>query len=621
MKRRFGTFVVLPLLLFGSLSQYRRCDNVQLIKPHFSYTSHTGPRVFVSHHPLIAAPGGQVQIRVTPDALPSGLTVVKARAFLKPEGGANQMLDCPANGDGFRCQFNVPSGAGTLIYRGDIILSDTSIIGSRTSYKFSVANLSSLAENDLLDVRVPIDFTGSGFPATFNQHARVKTALVQDPQSYSPTDFVADAEATLFTGILADPTYRWRDDQLAFYVFNKPAFVTSYYSGINTRCGKNPWPRDAGVPSALSGFDVVGVLHRHGGSDHHPEGASNDTHNEQSWRDCAGNLIRNVAIGSFSAAGGLPDSPEIAKHEFGHAAFGLGDEYFETTASRNVPSPAPTPTPTCCCIKDNSSGGTTTDTPGTPGTGTPGTGTPGLGTTTTGGAVTTGGALPTGTPPVGGGGGPGSRTKVCLTTNGVIETPASAFTPGSTCPPSGSASLPLACAILPDSDCGQIDSDCVEQRFRTGLAAADRPNVFGSVEECEAAKATALVHPGVENPARSLGACRQVCGPAPAQPCPCAPPTVSIWIPDNDPASSATPNPPDAMNHPALAVLHGGTCERCVETSLCMRWQTSLGDAVAPAWQYCAEPTRDSVAQEQALEALIIAIAVCLSQIFGGIVF
>jgi hypothetical protein len=607
MQRRFVTFVALPLLVLGFIVPVRRCDDVLLIKPHFSYASHTGPRVFVSHHPLIAAPGGQVQIRLAPDALASGTTVVRARAFLKKEGEPEQSRDCSADGAGFRCEFAVPSGATTLVYRGSITLSDTHTIESLTSYKFRVAAIDSLSDNDLLEARVPVDATGRGFPSTFNQTSRVKTALVRDPQAYSRPDFLDDAEASVFNGILADPTYRWRDNQLAFYVFTKPAFVSSYYSGINTRCGKNPWPLETGFPAALNDFDAVGVLHRRNTSDAHPEGTNNDSHNEHTWRDCAGNMVRRPSVGSFSAATALADSPEIAKHEFGHAAFGFADEYFETTASRNVPAPSPTPATNCCCIRESSSDGGPGTTTGGPGTTTGG--------TTTG--ATTGGLTPGG-PPVGG---LLTRTKVCLTPTGVSETIVPPATAGSSCPPGG-ATFPVECAALPDAGCGGIASNCLKQGFRTGLsAAADRPNVFSSAAECDAAKATALVHPGVENPSQSLGACRQLCGPAPAQPCPCVPASVEIWITDNDPASTATPNPPDAMNHPVSAVLHGGTCERCVETSLCMRWQTSLGDAVEPAWQYCKEPTRDSVAQEGVIEGLIIAIAICLWQIFSGILF
>ena len=51
--------------------------------------------------------------------------------------------------------------------------------------------------------------------------------------------------------------------------------VSSYYSGLDTRCGKNPWPGDANLPGDLGDIEVVGVLHRrtttergHRGSEH-----------------------------------------------------------------------------------------------------------------------------------------------------------------------------------------------------------------------------------------------------------------------------------------------------------------------------------------------------------------
>src|SRR5204862_2735789 len=81
----------------------------------------------------------------------------------------------------------------------------------------------------------------------------LQTAWVRDDHvdAYSESAFLADVETVTYAGILADPVYRWRDGQLAFYQFADTGFTTSYYSGLDTRCGQNPWPSDASFPAAL----------------------------------------------------------------------------------------------------------------------------------------------------------------------------------------------------------------------------------------------------------------------------------------------------------------------------------------------------------------------------------
>jgi hypothetical protein len=77
------------------------------------------------------------------------------------------------------------------------------------------------------------------------------------------------------------------------------------------------------------------------------------------FRDCAGNAARRTGLRTFSVSTGIGQSPFIAKHEFGHAAFELGDEYTEANSTRNVaPAPAPGPTDSncCCSIPDDGTG-------------------------------------------------------------------------------------------------------------------------------------------------------------------------------------------------------------------------------------------------------------------------
>ena len=141
--------------------------------------------------------------------------------------------------------------------------------------------------------------------------------------------------------MLADPVYRWRDDQLGFFVFTHDAFVTSYFSGLNTRCGQNPWPLEVGFPPSLGAIEVVGVLHRKAANALGIEGSVTGS-TVGSLRDCAGNAARRTGLRTFSVSTGIGQSPSIAKHEFGHAAFELGDEYTEANSTRNVaPAPAP----------------------------------------------------------------------------------------------------------------------------------------------------------------------------------------------------------------------------------------------------------------------------------------
>src|SRR5262249_37800908 len=71
-----------------------------------------------------------------------------------------------------------------------------------------------------------------------------------------------------------------------------------------------------------------------------------------------GTAARSPGVRTFSASMGLARSPFIAKHEFGHAAFELGDEYTETNATRTVAPAQPPQTSQCCCVDDDGTGTT-----------------------------------------------------------------------------------------------------------------------------------------------------------------------------------------------------------------------------------------------------------------------
>jgi len=274
----------------------RRCD--PFAPPtDFSYGSHLRPRVFVSHEPLLPKPGDKITLRVAPD-LDAGATVQKAFATLRQEGGSA----LPEQ----QCS---PTGPVTV-------------------------------------------------PANFADTYRMDLAFARDPQNFDEQPFVDAAGNAIFNGILADPVYRWRDNQLGFHLYTRPGLVESYYVPRDTRCGKNPWPTDAGFPGALAAIEVVGILHRKTTSSNGIEG-SGAAPSTVAFRDCAGSAVKRADVGTFSANAGITEFVSVAKHEFGHAAFGLGDEYTEAQSTRNVQAPPPTLSSSeCCCQLQNTTGTT-----------------------------------------------------------------------------------------------------------------------------------------------------------------------------------------------------------------------------------------------------------------------
>jgi hypothetical protein len=582
-RRWFGLGIV---LLLGAGFCVRRCQIDIAAPTAFSYGGHAAPRVFVSHRPLIPAPGSDLSIRLAPD-LPSGASVRRAMAFLRDDpDGAAQSRDCPAiaNGD-FECHFSLSASAGVRVYGGSIELDNGDQVASRADYRFTVAE--ALPADALIEARVPLKAI-----AALDDTYRVDVAWVRDPQNYASEAFVADVEHSLYDGLLADPVYRWRDNQLGFYVFTRDGFVTSYYSGFDTRCGRNPWPRDATFPAALSEIEVVGVLHRKSSTSQGIEGRVTGPVGASLFRDCAGRAVRHPDVGTFSATTGIAESPLIAKHEFGHAAFGLGDEYSESDATRRV-SPAPVlplgGSRCCCAVSD------------------------GIGTTgggTVGGTGTTG---PVGTMI-------GLGTKRCAGPNGSIQvSPIGPLDLGLPACDDANSSIDPGCWSQPDGGCPSLAGDCVEQTPWLGQAApagsdATRPNVFGSDPACQDGRARAAAHPGIEDPARSLGTCRELCGPS-TQACPCG--ASQFWIVDLDPGPTP-PGPQDAMaSITSSRELHGGTCTWCVETSLCVRWHRSLRDDAQTTWEACQAPPKSATGLERLWKALVQFIASLIGKILN----
>jgi len=328
----------------------RRCD--PFAPPtDFSYGSHLRPRVFVSHEPLLPKPGDKITLRVAPD-LDAGATVQKAFATLRQEGGsALPEQQCSPTGGTFTCEFTLGNADAKWIYTGRIELAGGDRVGARSEYRFSA--LHTLPVDGLVDVRVPVTV-----PANFADTYRMDLAFARDPQNFDEQPFVDAAGNAIFNGILADPVYRWRDNQLGFHLYTRPGLVESYYVPRDTRCGKNPWPTDAGFPGALAAIEVVGILHRKTTSSNGIEG-SGAAPSTVAFRDCAGSAVKRADVGTFSANAGITEFVSVAKHEFGHAAFGLGDEYTEAQSTRNVQAPPPTLSSSeCCCQLQNATGTT-----------------------------------------------------------------------------------------------------------------------------------------------------------------------------------------------------------------------------------------------------------------------
>lgn len=592
-KRRAWTLAAVATTAVVAILGVRRCDPLPLQpSADFSYAVHVRPRVFVMHAPLVPPPSSTLRVTLAPD-VDSGVTVTRAVAqFRMAASSGIAETQCTAGtGATFICDIALDATEGERIYSGYIELASGERIASRGEYRFTVAT--TLPADQLLAVRVPVQPLSA-----VTESYRVDTALVRDETvaAFTSAQFLADAHAGIFDGVLADPTYRWRDLHLGFWVYPRAGTVSSYYSGLDTRCGKNPWPGDAVLPAALGPVEVVGVLHRRTTTDNGIEG-SNAAPASVTFRDCAGRTVRTPHIGSFSASGGLAQSPGIFKHEFGHAAFGLGDEYREDQATRDVNPAAVTMAAAGCCCRNDSGGGSG-----------------GGGIVIVPGGGTTGG----GTGGGGGGGGsvgpPTVATMTCLVSTGQRQTSPALGT--AQLPSCSGFSFPAACGIGPDGGCPSVRGDCVQLSAWLGgnapTSAQPRPNVFASQSECEASRQSAADHPAIESAAASLGICRRLCEPGGA-PCPCEA-SATYWFVDIDPSSPSARD--DAMGRMMVALeRHGGTCQWCVETALCVRWHRARGDSPEQAWTSCASPPKNATM----LEALWRALLAWLRQLIAGI--
>jgi len=571
MKRRYTYLASATVLLLVTGVFVRRCDPI-IVGPltMFTYATHERPRVFVSHRPLIPAPGSTVTIRIEPD-LPAGVTTTSAQATLRATPTAATTAEScqqQQNPAVFECSFTLDSANGIRVYGGSVQLSTGETVAARTEYRFTaLTNPADQVANPIIEVRVPVKRV-----AAVQDSYRVDTAYAHDPfGGYDFPAFVADVTASVFDGILADPVYRTRDEQLGFFVLVRDAFVTSYYSGIDTRCGQNPWPLENTLPGALSNIEVLGVLHRKAGSSFGIEGAvTGSTANV--FRDCAGVAVRRTSLRTFSTTGGKPETALVSKHEFGHAAFAMGDEYTEDDATRRVTAPPLNPLDNSCCCQEDDGG--VVPVPRT--------------------SPTTGTGTGTGTSPF-----PVARRAVCV---GGHIAPGGGITGLPACDAAFFANAQV-CAATRQPQCPSLAGTCVADTHWLGAVAptnSQRPNVFPTEQTCNDALAVARNHPGVEDPPASLGVCRELCGPNTSA-CPCG--GSEFWIVDIDPAGANTNDVMAVVS--AARDLHGGTCQWCVETSLCVRWHRALGDAADATWQACDSPPKTATGIERVWQAFV----------------
>ncbi|MCP3961479.1 MAG: hypothetical protein GY719_26845 [bacterium] len=313
--------VLVPMLLAG-------CGTV----PEFDYRRHQPPRVSVTHSPLVQGLGLPVEL-VARAEVAEGSDVAEVRITLTLPGRSATERVCEGTAE---CRMTVITGArqGLAVYRASVLDSEGRRGETGAAYTFWVGDPEAAVP---LPLRVALDGDRD------NRARRVDVLLVRDSDSYaSDVQLWQDAERLIYRGLLADPTYRWRDHQLGFYYTFRPGITRDYHSGLQVRCGQDPWltdPEREAAEDAAEFADVVAVLHRNPG-----------------YRDCSGLGAGAGGQTRFSADGA---SPEVFHHEFGHAFAGLSDEYFESTEDRRSRSDdAPASPWACICCDDG------TDTPG-----------------------------------------------------------------------------------------------------------------------------------------------------------------------------------------------------------------------------------------------------------------
>jgi len=307
----------------------------------FSFATTQPPRVSVIHHPLNPRPDQEIVIEARAEAAP-GRRVAELRIeFFGPVGPApdgeprdegHLTVICR---DAPTCTLRVPPrrAVGQALYGASMKDDRGRGTSARSGYSFQVGR-----RGDILALRVPVNLRVDD--------SVFKILLLRDRETYlgaipevADAAALADVETLLYSGLLEDPALRWRDHQLAFYWSTYPGVTRGYHSGLRSRCGQAPWLGSSLEGRATTAAEdlmpqAVGVIHLRPGE-----------------RDCAG-LQEGSGPQGFSAHG---QNPAGFTHELGHSLFGLGDEYWESTADRTTrleALPPPDPSACSCCTPD-----------------------------------------------------------------------------------------------------------------------------------------------------------------------------------------------------------------------------------------------------------------------------
>lgn len=582
------------VLLAAAVSQ---CGCVS-IPDWFEFKQHERPRLFVAHLPLIPLIDSSVNIMLHPE-VDASTQIVSAWATLYLPAGQIQQQQCnDIGGMVYQCGFDldgVPDGS-VLRYSAHIEITDSDgdgRVNADAQYQFTAIDLDSQAVR-LMPIRVPVAPRSSVRGTRFS----LDTILTRDPSAgaYDAEAWRDTMSDFIYLGLLRDPVYRWRSNQLAFYAYTQPALVSDYYSGRDTRCGQNPWPELEFLPAPVRAADAIGVLHQRSAS---AAGGIESVGGD--FRDCAGRIVSRklttaatAEMVSFSARGGDSSSARLAAHEFGHALFGLSDEYNEQTTTRQTPNiAAQTVDADCCCRIAELDGGV---------------GLPGDGTQLPGGDPIVGAETATG-------------PLFCFDETGLLVAQADLGQPAELPDCAVHEAYPIQCFVgSVESVCPSLQGQCVRDAMWLGESAPASDlvfdNLFTSQNVCEAVRDAVLIHPGVERAQDSVSqTCELLCEPdADAGPCACEE-LSEYWRVDRNPADANLSG--DLMQVIGDDIDHGGACARCVETSLCVRWERARGRTPVQTHAYCAAPPEDIVALQVATVGLVTRIARWFRELFG----
>ncbi len=314
---------------------------------------HQGARVFVSHTPIWPQADDPVRILARAEPVDAGPGSLKVRAFTSSNAQPILTRECrfetPSAEVDCELAFDQPA-VENIVYEAEMDFDSGETV--RSGLFTYDTRPGSIVDDRLHVLRAPFHRRAAAFKVVLIRACGARlpqqTTGIDCHTQYGDAAFLDDVETAINDQVHRDPALRWRSQQLAWHVYSRAGQVASVDSGLTARCGGDPWPserQDVRLPELVRDADVIGSVHRQGGGD-------------ESFRDCAARHVAAPDIATFSASG---FSPQIFQHEFGHALFGLGDEYPEDASTRAFPE-GQTPGPdlcTCCNFNDGCADGAT----------------------------------------------------------------------------------------------------------------------------------------------------------------------------------------------------------------------------------------------------------------------